>query len=431
MTRVRIERLLPLLLFTAAPAVAGCAAEAANCVAFGDGGSASFGAALRVRTMDYRPLRFGIGADGDAYTLYRGLLHADLRWGEHWQGYGELGAHDEIGRRGGPAGTDRSGPDAHQLYVGWRSGGNALRAGRQEMSYGSSRLVSVRDGPNIRLSFDGVRATRFVAAGRIDAFATRPVDTETGSFDDTPDHGQALWGVYAALAPKAAAPHKFDLYWLGYERDAARFAIGTEREYRQSFGLRWYGSAGGWDWNTEVVHQRGRFGSRTVRAWTLASDTGYTFAAARGSPRIGMKADIASGDGKPHDDRLGTFNALYPNASYFSESSLLAPANLIDVQPALTLAPSATVQLILGWDFVWKQRRQDAVYTTPTPLLAVPGTAGTPRRVGDQLKLEARWQLGPQWETRLQLSRFNVGPALRQAGGRDTDFLSTTVAFRW
>ncbi|MCR2572501.1 alginate export family protein, partial [Salmonella enterica] len=74
-----------------------------------------------------------------------------------------------------------------------------------------------------------------------------------------------------------------------------------------------------------------------IRAWTLATDTGLRWTELPLQPRLGLKADIASGDGNLHDGRLGTFNALFPKSAYFSEASLLAPANLMDVQPTLTL----------------------------------------------------------------------------------------------
>nr|WP_306673749.1 alginate export family protein [Tahibacter caeni] len=412
-------------------AAADCGAATAHCLDLGGGDRVTFGASVRVRTMDYAPVRFGIGADDDAYTFYRGLFRADLRRGAHWQGFVELGAHDVGGRRGGAGATDRDGLDVQQAYLGWSDAATAIRIGRQEVSFGSSRLVSVRDGPNIRLAFDGLRASRFDGDKRVDLFALRPVRPEPGAFNDEGDRSQAFWGLHAALAPAGLAPSKIDAYGFGYRRDVARFAAGSGREYRQSFGARLYGRGGGWDWNTEAVYQRGRFGAGSIRAWTVASDTGYTFASLRGTPRLSLKADVASGDGDLRDGRLGTFNALYPNASYFSESSLLAPANLIDLQPALTLAPTGTLRLILGWDFVWKHRVADAVYTTPTPLVAVPGTAGTARRIGDQLKLESSWRFAPDWEARLQLAHFNAGPALREAGGRDVRFVSTALVYAW
>jgi len=399
---------------------------------FDSGASLSLGGSARVRTFNYAPVRFGMGGTDDGFTLYRGQLSADLRWAMHWQAFAELGVYDQTGRKGGPGGADRSGPDLHQAYLAWNSEGHVLRAGRQEMPFGSSRVIGVRDGQNIRQSFDGVRAARLLGErGRIDAIAVRPVQTRTGGFDDRPDHDMGLWGIYAALAPSKGAPLKLDLYWLGYQREAGRFAVGTGREYRNSLGTRMHGKANGWDWNNELIWQTGRFGSGDVRAWTVSTDNGYTFADAAWTPRLGLKADVASGDRDPNDGRLDTFNAMFPRAPYFSESSLLAPANLIDLQPELTVNPTLDTQWTLGWQFAWKHRRADGIYTTPTPLVPLAGTAGTSRWIGHQLKLQGAWQINPQWEARLDIAHFEAGAGLRQAGGRDVDFVSTTLEFTW
>jgi len=59
-------------------------------------------------------------------------------------------------RDGGPRPTDRDDLDLHQAFADLRvpfSGSDelTLRAGRQEMAYGSQRLISVRESPNNRL----------------------------------------------------------------------------------------------------------------------------------------------------------------------------------------------------------------------------------------------------------------------------------------
>src|SRR5438132_13706762 len=72
-----------------------------------------------------------------------------------------------------------------------------LRAGRQELAYGSSRLISAREAPNVRLSFDGVKAILKVSGWRVDAFVVKPVRTKTGVFDYDPDVNEKFWGLYA------------------------------------------------------------------------------------------------------------------------------------------------------------------------------------------------------------------------------------------
>lgn len=279
--------------------------------------------------------------------------------------------------------------------------------------------------------FDGVRASWKQGSHRIDAFAFRPVLNRPGAFDDNANKSQALYGLYATLAPEGMAPLKIDLYWLGYERDQGQFAAAQGRENRHSFGTRLFGSEKGWDWNMEAVLQTGHVGNQTIRAWTVASDTGFTFANLPWSPRLGLKADIASGDKNPRDGRLGTFNALYPNPTYFSQAALLAPGNIMDLQPVVTIKPVPALTLLLGWDFLWKHHKEDAVYTPPAPLVVIPETIGTGRYIGDQIRLEGTYRLSPQWEILAAAVHFRAGEALTQAGGRSVDFLMTSLTFSW
>ena len=88
-------------------------------------------------------------------------------------------------------------------------------------------------------------------------------------FDDRLDDAQALWGVYAVGRSSAWLPFgaALDLYYLGYQDEAARFDQGTAQETRHTVGLRLWGERSGWDWNWELMYQFGRFGRGDIRAW--------------------------------------------------------------------------------------------------------------------------------------------------------------------
>src|SRR6266853_2033007 len=58
-----------------------------------------------------------------------------------------------------------------------------FRAGRQEMEYGSGRLIDVREGPNVRLSFDGFKVKTGIGSWQIDGFAMRPDLDKPGFFN--------------------------------------------------------------------------------------------------------------------------------------------------------------------------------------------------------------------------------------------------------
>lgn len=390
----------------------------------------TLGADARVRAQGYWPDNFGIGSGNDGYVLFRGLAHGDLRIGKHIQMFVQVGVHDEAGRAGGSVSTDQSLPDLQQGFLAWKGKKLSLRAGRQEMTLGTSRLIAAREAPNIRRAFDGVRATWKHKSSRVDVFALRPVLNKAGAFNDVWDKSEGLLGIYATLAPARLAPLMADLYWFGYRRNKAVFAAAEGREYRHSFGTRLFGSLRGWDWNTEAILQLGHIGDQSIFAWTVASDTGFTFENALWSPRFGLKANISSGDGNPEDGKLHTFNALYPTPTYFSEASLLSPGNVMDLQPTLTLKPVSGFTLVLGWNFLWKHQKEDGVYTPP-PLTVISETIGTGRYIGDQIKLEGRYRPDPQWEIRAAAVHFRAGSALTQAGGRDVNFFMTSLAFRW
>src|SRR5690606_40751195 len=83
--------------------------------------------------------------------------------------------------------------------------------------------------------------------------------------------------------------------------------------------------------------------------------------------------------------------------------------------PTLTLRPIPTLTLVLGWDFLWKHRKEDGVYAPPSPLTLIPETIGTGRYIGDQIKLEGRYRFDPRWEdrksTRLNSSHVKISYA--------------------
>ena len=93
--------------------------------------------------------------DGNGYWLQRYMLHVDARLSRRVRLYGELKSGIEVGRAGGPRGSDEDRLDLHQAFVDVSFGPVTVRVGRQELAFGSQRLVSVREGPNVRQTFDG------------------------------------------------------------------------------------------------------------------------------------------------------------------------------------------------------------------------------------------------------------------------------------
>ena len=242
--------------------------------------------------------------------------------------------------RKGP--VDETGADFLQGFTELRlpldvaEGSAMLRGGRQVLRYGPERLIGVRYGPNVLQSFDGRLARFTTSEWRIDAFVMRPVENRLRSFDDPTDGSRRLWSLYATCAlPQVSPDSGLDLYYIGFERKAARYDQGAGSETRHTLGSRLFGSAGGWRWDLDGFLQFGRFGDGDIRAWSVASDVRYTFADQPLRPYIGLRANVISGDDDPADRDLQSFNALFPRGKYFGEIGLIGPRNLINLHPMI------------------------------------------------------------------------------------------------
>ncbi len=236
-----------------------------------------------------------------------------------------------------------------------------------------------------------------------------------------------LWGVY--LTVPAGDVLKADLYWLNYENKNARFRGLTGVEQRRTYGVRLFGEAGGFDWNGELAAQTGSFRGRQIRAAMGAAAIGHTIESAPWKPRIGLEANAASGD-NGRAAEIGTFNAMFPRLPYFAVTSLLVPANVIDVRPTVTVRPLPDVTVTLGWDTLWRASNTDGLYGSG--LVQYPGTnGGTGSRIGTELSADIRWRVDPHLTVSVLAARFLAGPAVRQALGKSVTFLVLSGTYRF
>ena len=372
--------------------------------------------------------------DDHGVILQRYILHGDLHLGKHVRLFTELYSALEDGRAGPASPVDENELDLQQAFLdlgaplGTQDGSATLRVGRQEMRFGSARLIDVREGPNVRRKFDGGRLGLALGRWQVDGLAVRPAEIEPGVFDDGFDNEQELWGIYAVGTPAwLPSGSGFDVYYLGYHNNFGDYDQGVADETRHTVGTRLWAERGGWDWNWELAGQWGQFGSGDIRAWTIASDTGYTWREAPWAPRLGLSANIASGDDDPDDNDLGTFNPLFPRGSYFSELALLGPRNFFNIHPFLTVNPHDDLSLTADFDFFWRLETGDGIYNPGGQLLRS-GEGTDARHVGNELSLNATWQINPHASFTAIYAHFFPGNFVENTGSaEDIDFIELTL----
>ena len=237
-------------------------------------------------------------------------------------------------------------------------------------------------------------------------------------------------GCYAVRSLDQAGTKGVDLYYLGYRRTNATFDQGEGLELRHSWGVRVWKSSGDLDYNVEALLQNGSFANARIRAWTIASDTGYRLPLA-GQPRVGLRADVTSGDRDRHDDRLGTFNPLFPNGAYFGLISFAGPANHLDLHPRVTMNVRHNVVVTASWLFLWRHQVDDGIYGIPGNVLRS-GEGTQSKFVGQSPGIEAEWQLTPHVSLTGNASIFTAGQFVQESGpALTTRYLAAWATYRF
>ncbi|HEX7873727.1 MAG TPA: alginate export family protein, partial [Sphingobium sp.] len=396
-------------------------------IPIGDGGSyLSIGGEARAYYTDWKHSTLGLraGDDNDPVATRLRLL-ADLHVGENLRAYVELGDNREFGEQFGTV-NNRDKLDIYQAFVDvtlplGKAGRITVRPGRFEMPLGNAKLVGMREGLNMRFTYQGVRAT-YILPGKltVDAFALRPVAIKPDRMDDGPNHAVKFHGVYLST-PQSLFGFGVDAYWYAVERDRAVLSFGTGRDVRNNWGGRLWKKGARWDVDLEGNVQTGSFIDRDIAAYAILFEGGYTVPTAPLKPRFGLKANLFSGDRNAADGKAGTFVSASPRLPLISEAAFFNLSNLMDLYPSVTVKPHKAVTVMVGPDFLWRHRRGDGVYIGPSGASFAPYASG--RYIGTDLNLEAAWQVSKRLSLRLYETYFLAGDGFAQRGGRDGNYL--------
>ena len=392
----------------------------------------SLGANLRERFEANDGVSFGVrGAKPQDYAISRLEAHADLRLGGQLQAFAQLEsafAPDKSILT--PVDQDRL--DLEQAFVTLTEpvgqGLFRLRLGRQQFAFDLQRFISVRDGPNVRQSYDAIWSEYELADWRLIAFYSQPVSSrDRRAFDDFSSHHLTYGGIRAEY--KLSDANSLTAYVSQFRQDNTHFASLAGNERREILDIRFTGSHSGFDWDAEFMGQTGRISGENIRAWAIGSRAGYSWDRSW-KPRLGIQLDAASGDSNPRDATLGTFNPLFPNGYYLALAGYTGYVNFIHIKPSVTVKPSDDLTATFGIAAQWRQTTADAVYTQPN--IPVAGTAGRGGSyTGTYLQARLDWRATEHLSAALEAVRFQVADSIRQAGGHDGTYLGIEGKLGW
>lgn len=347
--------------------------------------------------------------------LQRYSLYTDINIGKRLRIFAQVNSALENGSKYGPSPVDEDQLAVQNLFTEYRILLDsihkfAVRVGRQEINYGSGRLISVREGTTVRQYFTGAKIMYGTPRFSLDAFVLEADEINFGVFDNRPSHQVNLWGAYLTLNIQKGGD--FDFYYLGIRRDQAEFEEGIEKEIRHTLAIRYWKSEGGFIYNLETAYQFGKFGKGNISAWTTAIEFGYAFEDMKFKPSINLRNDYISGDKKAGNGNLQTFNPLYPKGGYFGFNPLIGPANLIDLHPYLTLSITDKLSLQADVVFNWRYSINDGIYR-PSGNFNTAGSLSGHRFIGTTYLLSADYRFSNHLSFSCGGQYFRVGDFIK------------------
>jgi hypothetical protein len=380
---------------------------------------------------------WGKGAqDNNGYYLQRYLVHGDLHAGERTRFFIQLMSGIETGRNGGPRGVDKDSLAVNQGFIDLKlldesEQSLTLRAGRQEIIFGSRRFFNYRERPNLRLSHDAVTGIFRTSKWDVRAFGARSVTLNTGIFDNDSGPTKTIWGLYG-VRQKVLSSLNTDLYYLGLHSLNSTYDQGQAEETRHTFGTRIWGKKKNLDYNFEFLYQFGSFGQGDIHAYAFASDTGYSLPLGGSSKvRFSLRADVYSGDDDPNDANLNSFNPFFPKGKHISQLAASGLINQRDLHPRMTLTLDEHWSLTASTLFIWRDSLNDGVYSIGNGVLRS-GQASRARYVGTQPELEIKHSFNRYLDLKGTFVYFRAGKFLKQTSrGFDITYLGSMLTFRF
>ena len=346
------------------------------------------GGQYRLRFQDEINMR-GLGLTGldDRFLLHRLRLFANWKISDDLRFYGEYLSASSDYEDFLPRPIEENPHEIQNLFVDFRLladdwGELWARPGRQELLYGSQRLISPLDWANTRRTFDGAKIFYHTEGWDLDGFWVRPIFGEPQSLD-SPEGTQefyALWWTYRGLPQEV-----YELFWIGYADYDSPFAAAGTFKF-QTAGGRWKVERDQWLLEFEGAYQFGRFGALNHSAGFFTIGGGRDMKNLPWKPVLWVYYDWASGS-----NTIGNgFNQLFPlGHKYLGFMDFFARTNIEDFNILLESSPTDEWKTIMWWHVFHLQNSNDVPYLiNGLPFVTTPGGS---TYLGNDCHLLAIW----------------------------------------
>lgn len=396
----------------------------------------STGGEERVRTM--HEINSRLTTTKNDYVLTRSRVYLDVWYQDRIRVYAELQDSQSSSQALPPLKTDIDHADLLNLFANVKlaevgEGVAYARGGRQELNYGSQRLVSSSDFPNTRRTFSGAKGFWRGENFDLDAFWVEPVQILPDQFDH-PDHLQQFVGAWGNYRPKQG--QQIDLYYLMLNNQNATFAgaNGAMGGYAvNTFGSRYAGDWQNFTWDFEGMYQFGSWVNQRTSAAASATGVGYHFANLPWNPQWWVYYEWASGTQNPNGSVHQTFNQLFPwGHAYFGYLDLVGRQNIRDLNTQLTFYPAKWVTTLVQFHMFRLDNARDALYNASGTVIRDDPTGTAGRDVGNEIDFTVNFHLARHHEFFVGYSKLFAGTFIQRTGpGGSPEVTYVQYSFKW
>lgn len=366
------------------------------------------GGNLRLRLHDERGLGRQQGTvlldDATSNPLLLQLrLYTDMRVNKSLRIFAEgIYADAVAGNSGYRARTNEvNRADFLNLFVDYKTSDDfKLRLGRQQIRYGSRRLLAGPAWANTSRSHDGAKLIYRADGFQIDTFYFHPVSIQPDQFDDVTDD-RRLFGIWSTTT---VADRLADVFYVGFEDTRP----GRERLLHNIGGRIKGGSE--WLYELEGIGQFGRQHARGLNhlAAMCVAGVGKKFEQLPGTPTLWSYFHFATGE-----DGAGNFNRydrIFDRGhTYLGFVDTVLRSNIKVFALVCTIHPTKRVELLTRYYKVYAHKEQDVVRGLQGAIAPQRFDADN---YGDILDVAAKIRISARMEARLGYSHFLPGTKL-------------------
>jgi hypothetical protein len=403
----------------------------------GDNWLLSIGGEERVRYMYEIDSRL-TGKFND-YTLLRSRLYGDLWYKDWFRVYVEYIDAQSFGQDLPPLAIDINRDDLLNAFVEVKVGELRdspvyVRVGRQELVYGSQRLISPLDWANTRRTFEGIKGYWHSENLDVDAWYTKPVQVFQNRFDAA-DANRQFAGTWATYRPNK--DQAIDLYYLFLDTDLPLRPklppTGRGGQNVNTFGGRYVGDV---DkkllWDFEGAYQFGDRVNDSIYAGMATAGLGYHCCDTPLDPTFWIYYDFASGS----DHGVfqgGTFNQLFPFGHfYFGFIDDVGRQNIQDLNLHAYIWPTKWILSGLQAHFFYLDSSRDALYSAGGAVERSSPTGNAGKHVGEELDFTTNFHLTFHQDILVGYSVLFPGEFLRKTGPSETaQLFYVQYSYKW